>query len=149
MGVAEAPGNGGATRRVVIEIERAPGDAVRIEVSDGEDAIGLGLAALLGASSDRTRNAPSLAIRTGDPRSDELLDTLAPLLAELLAGLTERQRTVARLLLVDRLRQAEIAQRLGIRRATVSVMAARLRSVDRLVRALRAVLAGSTAPTHP
>ena len=39
--------------------------------------------------------------------------------------LTDRQREVARLLLVDGLRRAEAAERLGVSRATVSVIAAR------------------------
>jgi DNA-binding CsgD family transcriptional regulator len=84
-----------------------------------------------------------LAILTGDPSLDGLLEPLAPLLGELLADLTARQRTVVRLLLVDGLRQADVAERIGVARATVSVMASRshARSIERLVTALRALLA--------
>lgn len=64
---------------------------------------------------------------TGDPSADALLEELGPVLAALLAELTARQREVARLLLVDHLRQADAAERLGVSRATVSVIAARAR----------------------
>ncbi len=84
---------------------------------------------------------------TGEPRADRLLADLAPLLAEHLDGLTVRQREVARLALLDGLRQAEIADRLGIARATVTVIAARarLRSLGRLTTALRTLLAEGAA----
>lgn len=154
MGVVE-PGEDRDARQlaVVVEVDRdpdgEPNRGQRIHVPTGGDAVAVALAALLDPSIPRSKIAPALAIRTGDPRSDELLDSLAPLLAELLAGLTERQRTVARLLLVERLRQADVAQRLGIRRATVSVMAGRLRSIERLVRTLRVVVADASASaTH-
>lgn len=80
-----------------------------------------------------------LAMATGDPRTDALLDDVAPLLAELLGDLTERQRVVARLLLVEGLRQSQVAERLGVSRATVSVAAdrAHVRSIGRLANALR------------
>jgi predicted XRE-type DNA-binding protein len=83
-----------------------------------------------------------LAIVTGDPAADVLFDDLAPLLATLIDELTPRQRTIGRLLLVDRLRQAEVAERLKVSRATVSIVAGRgkVREIGRLVRALRAIL---------
>jgi DNA-directed RNA polymerase specialized sigma24 family protein len=61
----------------------------------------------------------------------------------MLDGLTERQRTVARLAVIDDLRQSEVADRLKVRRATVSVAfsRARIRSLHRLVAGLRLVYA--------
>ena len=66
-----------------------------------------------------------LVARTGDPEADELLDMLAPLLPALLDDMTARQREVARLVLLEGLRQTDAADRLGVRRATVSVIADR------------------------
>ena len=73
---------------------------------------------------------------SGDPATDELLDGLAPLLGELLADLTDRQREIAWPILVDGLRRSEAAERLGVSRATVSVAAdrAHLRSIGELAR---------------
>jgi hypothetical protein len=80
-----------------------------------------------------------LVMATSDPSTDRLLDDLAPLLAELLGDLTDRQKVIARLLLVDGLRQSQAAERLNVTRATVSVAAdrAHVRSIGRLVDALR------------
>jgi DNA-directed RNA polymerase specialized sigma24 family protein len=82
-----------------------------------------------------------LVIRTGRPDVDGLLDDLAPALTDMLDGLTERQRTVARLALIDGLRQAEVSDRLKVRRATVSVSfsRARVRPLARLVAGMRRV----------
>lgn len=66
-----------------------------------------------------------LIARTGDPAADALLDQVGPLLPALLDDMTPRQREVARLVLLDGLRQADAADRLGVRRATVSVIADR------------------------
>ncbi len=66
-----------------------------------------------------------LLAQSGDPEADVLLEQVAPLLAVLLDELTSRQREVARLVLVEGMRQAEAADRLGISRATVSVIADR------------------------
>jgi RNA polymerase sigma factor (sigma-70 family) len=74
----------------------------------------------------KTRRLGLLAT-TGDPSADALLDELGPVLAELLDELTDRQREVARLILVEDLRRADAADRLGVSRATVSVIAARAR----------------------
>lgn len=84
---------------------------------------------------------------TGDPLADGLLDDLAPLLADLLGALTERQRIVARLVLVEGLRLADVADRLGVSRATVSVLAerGRVRRIGRLADALRTILSGGIA----
>jgi DNA-binding CsgD family transcriptional regulator len=80
-----------------------------------------------------------LVAQTGDAAADALLLDLGPVLAALLAELTDRQREVARLLLVEGLRRAEAAERLGVSRATVSVIAARGRV--RHLAALAAALA--------
>jgi RNA polymerase sigma factor (sigma-70 family) len=79
-----------------------------------------------------------LVVSAGDERTDALLADLAPLFAELLGELTPRQQEIARLLLVDGLRQSEVAARLGVTRATVSVVAnrGRIRSIRRLHHAL-------------
>jgi RNA polymerase sigma factor (sigma-70 family) len=74
----------------------------------------------------KTRRLGLLA-RSGDPSADALLDELGPVLAALLDELTDRQREIARLILIDDLRRAEAAERLGVSRATVSVIAARAR----------------------
>ena len=82
-----------------------------------------------------------LVISTGEPGADRLLAGLAPVLGEMLRSLTTRQRRVASLMLVEGLRQAEVADRLHVARATVSVAHARggIRSIDRLVTAIRAI----------
>jgi RNA polymerase sigma factor (sigma-70 family) len=80
---------------------------------------------------------------TGKEPADTLLADLAPVLAELLRGLSPRQRTVARLALLEGLRQAEVAERLGVSRATVSVTYGRagVRSIERLAAAVRLIVA--------
>ena len=87
-----------------------------------------------------------VAIASGDAPTDELLDGLGPLLGELLADLTKRQREIAWLLLVEGLRRSDAAERLGVSRATVSVSAdrAHLRSIGELARVLQALLARAT-----
>jgi DNA-binding CsgD family transcriptional regulator len=87
-----------------------------------------------------------LAVISGDPATDDLLDGLAPLLGELLADLTDRQREIAWPILVEGLRRSEAAERLGVSRATVSVAAERahLRSIGELARVVRTLLAQAT-----
>ena len=89
----------------------------------------------------RTRR-DRLIVRTGDEGADRLLDGIAPLLIDLLDDLSDRQRVVARLLLVDGLRQADVADALAVSRATISVMVGRgrIRSIERLAGAVRAVV---------
>jgi predicted DNA-binding protein (UPF0251 family) len=84
-----------------------------------------------------------LVAQTGDTTADGLLADLAPLLVEHLDALTEAQRDATRLLVEQGLRQAEAAERLGVARATVSVVAkrARARSIARLSRALITIFA--------
>lgn len=87
-----------------------------------------------------------LAVASGDPAADEILDGTAPLLGALVADLTDRQREIAWLLLVDGLRRSEAAARLGVTRATVSVAAdrAHLRHIGELAGVVRTVLARAT-----
>jgi hypothetical protein len=87
-----------------------------------------------------------LAVVTGDPATDDLVEGLAPLLGELLADLTDRQREIAWLLLVERLRRSEVAERLSVSRATVSVAAdrAHLRSIGELARVIRTLVRRAT-----
>lgn len=82
-----------------------------------------------------------LVIATGEPGADHLLGEIAPVLGDMLADLTDRQRVVARLMLVDELRQADVAERLGVARATVSVAHARghIRSIQRVLTAIRSI----------
>jgi len=94
----------------------------------------------------RTRR-DGLRVQVGDPRTDDLLEELAPLLAELLADLTERQRMIARLMLVEGVRQSDVAERLGVSRATISVMAerARVRRIEGLLGVLRRIVTDGVA----
>jgi 8-oxo-dGTP pyrophosphatase MutT (NUDIX family) len=88
------------------------------------------------------RRRDRLVVRSGDPETDERLDEVAPVLGTLLAELSDRQREVAYLLLVERLRQSDAAVRLDVARPTVSVAAERahVRDLDRLRRATLALL---------
>jgi predicted DNA-binding protein (UPF0251 family) len=88
------------------------------------------------------RRRDRLVARSADPASDVLLDDVAPVLGLLLAELTDSQRRVARLLLLEGLRQADAAERLGIARPTVSVAAERahVRDIERLDRVSLALL---------
>jgi RNA polymerase sigma factor (sigma-70 family) len=92
-----------------------------------------------------------LVILTGEPDVDELLADLAPALVDLLDGLTERQRTVARLALIEGMSQSEVADRLKVRRATVSVSfsRARVRPLQRLVAGMRRVYASGSGDPPP
>ena len=88
-----------------------------------------------------------LAVDSSDPRTNALLDDIAPALADLLGDLTERQRVVARLLLVEELRRSDAAAQLDVSRATVSVAAdrAHVRSIGRLASVLSRLLAYGAA----
>lgn len=104
-----------------------------------------GAAFILARSSleEAKRQRDTLTCRVQDEHANVLLDGTAPVLAAMIDGMTDRQREVARLALVDGLRQSEIADRLGIARATVSVSSARgdVRSLGRLLGALRTIWA--------
>jgi DNA-binding CsgD family transcriptional regulator len=88
-----------------------------------------------------------IVVESGHAPTDELLDDIAPLLAELLGDLTDRQRVVARLILVDGLRRSEAAVALKVSRATVSVAAdrAHVRSIGRLASAIGRAFADGAA----
>ncbi len=92
-----------------------------------------------------------LVIRTGRAGADELLAGMAPAMAELLYGMTPRQRVVARLALIDGLRQSEVAERLRVRRATISVSFARAKvtPLARLAAAMRRTYGGVADWTTP
>lgn len=100
------------------------------------------LAARAALDRAKLRREPLVA-STGDPAADGLLADLGSLLPILLADLTARQREVARLVLVEGLRQADVAERLRVSRATISVLAdrARVREIGRVARALATVFA--------
>ena len=104
---------------------------------------------LVAAAARRER----LAVVSGDPATDELLDGITPLLGDLLAELTARQRQIAWLILVEGLRRAEAAERLGVSRATISVAAdrAHLRSLADMAGVVRVLLAraGPRPTTEP
>lgn len=84
-----------------------------------------------------------LVVVTGCAEVDALLADLTPALMDILDGLTARQRTVARLALIDELRQSEVADRLDVRRATISVAFSRahVRPLQRLASGIRSVYA--------
>jgi hypothetical protein len=87
-----------------------------------------------------------LAVASGDPPTDDLLDGLAPLLGDLLGDLTRRQREIAWPILVDGQRRSEAAELLHVSRATISVAAdrAHLRGIGELARVVRTLLARAT-----
>jgi DNA-binding CsgD family transcriptional regulator len=87
------------------------------------------------------RSRDGLRCETTDAHADALLDRTAPPLAAMIRGMTDRQRVVARMAIVDGLRQSEIADSLGIARATVSVASGRadVRNVGRLAEAVRII----------
>jgi DNA-binding CsgD family transcriptional regulator len=92
---------------------------------------------------EASKRGDNLVMSSGDPHTDSLLDRLAPLLAELLGDLTERQVAIGRLLIIEGLRQSEVADRLHVSRATVSVATdrAHIRSITRLASSLRELFA--------
>jgi DNA-binding CsgD family transcriptional regulator len=92
---------------------------------------------------EASKRGDNLLMSSGDPHTDSLLDRLAPLLAELLGDLTERQVAIGRLLVIEGLRQSEVADRLKVSRATVSVAAdrAHIREIARLASVLRELFA--------
>jgi hypothetical protein len=95
------------------------------------------------AALDETRRRrTSLRIVTGVAAVDELLDDLAPVLGAALEELSPTQRRVAGLILVEGLRRSEVADRLHVSRATISVAAERggVPSLERLSRAIRTLL---------
>jgi DNA-binding CsgD family transcriptional regulator len=88
---------------------------------------------------DRQRDG--LLCATGQPSSDALLDDVAPVLMAHIDRMTDRQREIARLTLVEGLRQSEAADLLRVSRPTVSIAWRRadVRSLGRLVDATRRI----------
>ena len=103
---------------------------------------GTAFVAARAALDETRRQRTSLRIVTGVPAVDALLDDLAPVLGSALAQLSPTQRRVARLILVEGLRRSEVADRLAVSRATVSVAANRggVPSLERLSRAIRTLI---------
>jgi hypothetical protein len=99
------------------------------------------------ALAENRRQRTSLRILTDDPAVDALLDDLAPVLGHALDVLTPAQRRVTGLILVEGLRRSQVADRLGVSRATVSVTADRagVPSLERLARVIRTVVDRSRA----
>lgn len=91
------------------------------------------------AIAEARRQRTGISVHSGDPATDAILSDAAPALVVMLDELTDRQRVVGRLLLLDGLRQVEAAERLGIARPTVSVLAERahVREIAGLADALR------------
>ncbi|CAN5561318.1 hypothetical protein BH20CHL6_BH20CHL6_18330 [soil metagenome] len=87
------------------------------------------------------RQRDTLHVLTGDAEADGLLAGTAPVLGSLMGRLTDRQREVARLALLEGLRQSEIADRLKVARATISVVSSRadVRSLTMLLGAVRSI----------
>lgn len=88
------------------------------------------------------RDRDGLRCATGDPFADGLLEQVAPVLASLVDRMTDRQREVLRLQVVDGLLQEEIADRLDVSQPAVSQALARAgaRDVARLTAAVRTLL---------
>lgn len=98
---------------------------------------------LVAAAARRER----LAVVTGDPAADAILDGITPLVGDLLAELTPRQREIGWLLLVEGLRRSDVAERLRVSRATISVAAdrAHLRWLGDAIGVVRSLLARAAA----
>jgi hypothetical protein len=88
------------------------------------------------------RDGDGLRCATGDPAADGLLDQVAPVLASLVDRMTDRQREVLHLQVIDGLRQEAIADRLEVSQPAVSGVLARAgaRDVARLTAAVRTLL---------
>lgn len=97
--------------------------------------------------SEAKQRHDGLLVQSGEARADGLLDDLAPVLAAQLEAMTPRQRTIARLMLLEGCRQAEVADRLGVSRATVSVAygRGRIRDAGRLLSATRRIFSDGVA----
>jgi len=119
-------------------VAAGPIDAGRGPATERTGAAFLAAREALGRARDER---DGLVVTSGDPEADALLADIAPVLATLLGDLTERQRAIGRLIVVDGLRQSDAAARLRISRPTVSVAVGRahLREISRLAAAIRRV----------
>lgn len=88
------------------------------------------------------RDGDGLRCASGEAAIDALLDDIAPVLASLIDRMTDRQREVLQLQSIERLRQEEIAGRLGVSQPAISGVLARAgaRDVARLAAAVRTLL---------
>jgi len=95
------------------------------------------------ALAEAKHRSDPLLVSTGHAAADALLDDLAPVFAASLQSMTPRQRTIARLMLLEGCRQSDVAARLGVSRATVSVAygRGRVRDAGRLLRVTRRIFA--------
>lgn len=91
-----------------------------------------------------------LLCASGDPVADGLLDDVAPVLASLVARMTDRQRETLHLQAIEGLRQEVIADRLGVTQPAVSGILARAgaRDVARLTAAVRTLLVDGIRRSH-
>lgn len=129
-------------RVIASRLDRA-GAAVRWGIGVGRDDASAATCAADALGSARGRGR-WVGFATGDPWRDALLADLVPALAALLDDLTPRQAEIAGRVLVDGVRQAEVAAALGVSRATVSVAVARgrLPAIAGARRAVEALLVG-------
>ena len=130
-------------RRMRWVVVRGPADPDATGDAPATERTGPVFVAARSAIAEARAGHERLVILTGQPDVDALLANLAPALVDLLDGLTARQRTVARMALIEDMRQSEVAARLNVRRATISVSfnRARVRSLQRLVAGIRRVYA--------
>ncbi len=132
-------------RPVLVAALRPEDIAIRWAIVAGpvEGALGAGRVALASARG----RGDGLLVRTGAPGPDGLLADLAPALVTLLGCLTPRQREIARPLLLEGRRQADVAAALGVTRATVSVAVSRggVHAIERLLRAARTLVRDGVA----
>jgi DNA-binding NarL/FixJ family response regulator len=116
-----------------------------VEAGEGSaiQRTGAAFVAARAALAEAKHRGDPLLISTGDQAADALLDDLAPVFAASLQSMTPRQRTIARLMLLEGCRQSDVAARLGVSRATVSVAygRGRVRDAGRLLRATRRIFA--------
>jgi len=135
-----AAGESGAATRGIGEF--GLGGLVEAGRGPATQRTGTAFVAARAALDETRRTRTSLRIVTGDPGTDPLLADLAPVLGAALEQLSPTQRRVASLIVVDGLRRSEVADRLAVSRATVSVAASRgeVPSLERLARAIRTLI---------
>lgn len=130
-------------RVVACRLDRADA-AARWGIGAGCDDATAGTRAAVALQLARERGV-QVGFATGDPWRDALLADLELALSALLDDLTPRQAEIARLVLVNGARQVEVAQALGVSRATVSVAVSRgrLPAIAGVRRAMEALLVGA------